>query len=189
MKADSIHLSLLVSILFALSGCTSAPPPRSIISQTIDYPYDNVWTALIDTFAELQIPIDKLEKDSGLVISEWMSFADLKLPADPDVAAGSDGSKQWRGGLQERSSGSPGSPYADCGRIAGVSISARAGRFNTFVRRKNEGSSSIQFNLSFQVSPDPLKGDRSTSDCSSTGYLEEVLQEMVTRKLASYAAH
>lgn len=60
-------------------GCSTAPtrPPRHDFPDTIPFPgssYDIVWTAIIDGFATIGFPIDNLEKDSGIVVTDWMSI-------------------------------------------------------------------------------------------------------------------
>jgi hypothetical protein len=62
----------LFTILVALS-CASAPKAHSF-NRTNTFPVDldATWSAVIDAFGELNIPIDNLEKDSGLITTDWM---------------------------------------------------------------------------------------------------------------------
>ena len=62
-------LSLLV--LFSLS-CTSAPAVRTI-DKSFNYTasFDDVWSAVVETIADLSVVFDKMEKDTGIIISGW----------------------------------------------------------------------------------------------------------------------
>lgn len=42
--------------------------------------YDTAWSAILQTFAELELPISTLEKESGLVATDWI------LVEEPDEA-------------------------------------------------------------------------------------------------------
>ena len=49
------------------------PKPREIINSfPINKPTEMVWQAVIETFAELNLPIMNMEKDSGLITTDWM---------------------------------------------------------------------------------------------------------------------
>jgi uncharacterized lipoprotein len=37
---------------------------------------DRTWSAVVETFAELNLPIMKAEKSSGLIATDWISFKD-----------------------------------------------------------------------------------------------------------------
>ncbi len=39
---------------------------------------DRTWSAVVETFAELNLPIMKAEKSSGLIATDWISFKDRK---------------------------------------------------------------------------------------------------------------
>ena len=62
-------------LLVLVVGCATAPIRQDI--QKIfefDAGYDDVWAAIIDTFGMMQLPIDNVEKDSGLITTDWLSF-------------------------------------------------------------------------------------------------------------------
>ena len=63
---------LLALQLMLVVGCATAPGKYSVVK---DFPhsadYDKVWSAVIDTFAELNLPIANLEKASGLITTDW----------------------------------------------------------------------------------------------------------------------
>jgi len=64
----------LVALLFVTS-CATAPKVRNIqTSWEIDASYDDVWTALIETFADFNLSIETIEKDSGLVGGGWQTI-------------------------------------------------------------------------------------------------------------------
>lgn len=51
---------------------------RSIVYE--DAGFDQTWSAILQTFAELELPISTLEKESGLVATDWI------LVEEPDDA-------------------------------------------------------------------------------------------------------
>jgi len=66
-------------ICLVLTGCASAPIPRQIQNSfPIDRPFDKIWEAVIETFAELNLPIINMEKASGLITTDWIKQDDLE---------------------------------------------------------------------------------------------------------------
>lgn len=51
-----------------------------------DASYDEAWTAIIETFGDLELPIATLEKDSGLVATDWILLRDPARFMDCDGA-------------------------------------------------------------------------------------------------------
>jgi hypothetical protein len=58
----------------ALASATANPPKKYVFAKTKSFPasYDAVWKATISTFAEQNWPIMNLERDSGLITTDWM---------------------------------------------------------------------------------------------------------------------
>ena len=78
-KMNKIRITSLISIIFFLGVnyfCARGPKPRQIIDTFhINKPYDLVWTSIIEIFAEGNLPIMTLEKDSGIIVSEWIGLS------------------------------------------------------------------------------------------------------------------
>lgn len=75
----------VVAVCLAMAACGSAPVARQIQSSfPVDQPFEKVWTAVIETFAELNLPILNMEKASGFITTDWLnpdsSFYDCGTP-------------------------------------------------------------------------------------------------------------
>jgi len=149
--------SLVIVLLFCfgLSSCGYAPAPRQIVSSfPIDKPFDTVWSAVIEVFAELQLPIQTLEKDSGLIVSDWISLI-----------------------------GQDNNGYCDCGKLVMLDEVERVGKFNVFVKKTSENSCEIKINSQFQQSYVDLDHIIYKRNCVSTGKLEAEIYNMVKEKV------
>jgi hypothetical protein len=65
---------LLTAVAYS-AGCAPQPPqlaPRPVPAAEITAPFDRVWGAVIDYFADNSVPIRTLEKASGLIATETM---------------------------------------------------------------------------------------------------------------------
>lgn len=70
----------VVVVCLALASCASAPVARQIQNSfPVDKPFDAAWTAVIETFAELNLPILNMEKASGLITTDWISLNDPQM--------------------------------------------------------------------------------------------------------------
>ena len=68
MKAK---LLVMTFIFFCYFGCTPLPVPRqSVNTFTIKAPFDQGWKAAIESFADLQLPIQNSEKTLGRITTE-----------------------------------------------------------------------------------------------------------------------
>jgi hypothetical protein len=72
---------VLIAVWVALSACapTVVPPeplPQDQTTRTFDRSFDQVWTLVVDWFAESNIPIRQIERASGLIASEHRLGAD-----------------------------------------------------------------------------------------------------------------
>ena len=137
-----------------LAACASAPAPRTIVNSfAIDAGYDSVWSALIETFAELQLPIDNMEKDSGLVTTDWIEFT-----------------------------GQTNEGYCDCGGL-GINIEVnRLGKFNVFMKKVTEDSCQMTVNCMYEQTI-RFGDTTSRRKCISTGNLEQEMYNLVVSKL------
>jgi hypothetical protein len=120
-RAMRIQETARAAVVFG--GCIAAiasatapkPPPTGEVqrSQTIVGTFDGTWNAIVDLFAERDWKIDKLDKPSGLITTDWMSLS------ESDAVA-----------------------FADCG-TAPMANNTTAVRFNVVVREAAGGTSVI----------------------------------------------
>lgn len=65
---------LSLGLVLFLFGCGTAPAPRQIQNSfPLPYPFEATWQAVIETFADLNLPILNMEKASGLITTDWIS--------------------------------------------------------------------------------------------------------------------
>ncbi len=118
MRKFAVPTLLLVTMF---CGCATAPAPRTIVNAfSFDASMDDVWSATVETFAELNLPIDNMEKDSGLITTDWISFS-------------GSGNKEW----------------CDCGGLGMAIEDSRSGKFNVFVKQTGT-TVSLRVNCQFQ---------------------------------------
>jgi len=145
--------------LFFIS-CATAPTPRQIVKAfPIEAPFDEVWQAVIESFADMNLPIMNMEKDSGLIITDWIEYP-----------IGKEGKK-----------------YCDCGGL-GINIEIRrVGKFNVFAKSITDSSCEVRVTCSFQQTYETFSlegsGTRFTRNCFSTGKLEADMFEIIKSKL------
>lgn len=84
-----------LSLVPLLAGC--APPsmiapdqPSHESTATINKPYDETWLATVDWFSNQNIPIKQIEKDSGLIASDYSLRTEQDV-LDCGKVAGADG--------------------------------------------------------------------------------------------------
>lgn len=114
-------IAIVGLMIFVFAGCATAPKPRTIV-KAFDFTndYDAVWSATVETFAELNLPIDNMEKDSGLITTDWIDF----------TGTGND-------------------VYCDCGGLGLAIENSRQGKFNVFVKEAATGST-VKVNCTYQ---------------------------------------
>ncbi|MCL4510012.1 MAG: hypothetical protein M1470_02945 [Bacteroidetes bacterium] len=69
---------LMLALLLGpvLAGCASVPVPPAIQdTEIINAPFDKVWSAIVGTLAEQSLPIQSIDKASGLVTTQFVVFA------------------------------------------------------------------------------------------------------------------
>lgn len=77
MRIGRMLLSLLTLLagVVLLTSCATSPKQHLIANEKgFDREYDHVWTAVVQFFAENNVPIKTLEKVSGLIAAESQSF-------------------------------------------------------------------------------------------------------------------
>ena len=61
------------TVILALVGCASAPGLHNVQnSKTFFHPFDRVWDVSVALYAENNWAITNIEKNSGLIISDWL---------------------------------------------------------------------------------------------------------------------
>jgi len=68
----------LIAFLLTMSiiGCaTAALQPTIQNTITVDATFDQVWAAVVSTIADISMPIESIEKDSGLITTKPVIFA------------------------------------------------------------------------------------------------------------------
>jgi len=140
-----------------LFGCGVVPAPRQIITAfPVEAPFNDVWQVIVESFAEMNLPIVNMEKDSGLITTDWINFT-----------------------------GQKNTDYADCGKpVFGLVEGSRSGRFNVFVKRTSDNSCEIKVNCTYRQTLVKLNGDfYKDKPCISTGNLEAEMFDLVKSKL------
>ena len=70
-----IRVLAACAALLLLPACVSAPKSYSFKkSWSIGTDFDSAWTATVQLFAENNWPVATLEKDSGIIASEWVTI-------------------------------------------------------------------------------------------------------------------
>jgi uncharacterized lipoprotein len=152
-------LFAVVFLCVGLASCAVAPATRQIVNSfPIDKTFDQVWTAVIETLSELNLPIMNMEKASGLITTDFISFQ-----------------------------GQTNEDYCDCGKSGALMTEInRRGKFNVFVKRISDNSCEIKINSVFdRALTDSLEKSSQpvTNLCVSTGKLEANIYKLITDKI------
>jgi hypothetical protein len=148
---------LLVVILMCVLGIACATAPKKFSFNpvvTIEADYDAIWAAVVEYFAIGNLPIDTIEKDSGLIVTSWM-----------DAGAGMAEDKR----------------LCDCGGAGLASVYWSRGKFSVFVKKLDGGKADLRVTCTFQQKRKFMDA-WNTVNCSSTGFLESRIHEYVKAK-------
>lgn len=64
----------LALLLALLVGCATPPKVYEFDkSWVVESEFDEIWSATVELFAERNWPISTLEKDSGIIVTDWVS--------------------------------------------------------------------------------------------------------------------
>lgn len=149
---------LICIIALAVWGCATAPGNFNVTPvATIPGDFDAVWEAVIEYFAVANLPIATIEKESGLIVTDWM-----------------DASGRW-GGAEDKS-------LCDCGGSGFFTQHWTRGKFSVFVKRTDTGAVDMRVTGSFQQRRS-LADTYSIVNCNSTGYLERQVHGYVAAKV------
>ncbi|CAN5829009.1 hypothetical protein BH20GEM1_BH20GEM1_03380 [soil metagenome] len=73
-------VSMSAACTIAIGGSDDTAPREF----NFDAPYDAVWDAAIAAFADLELPISTLEKESGVIATDWILLDDAAELMDCD---------------------------------------------------------------------------------------------------------
>jgi len=151
---------VVTSVLVA-AACNSYNPPTSVAPKTVlpvAASFDRTWEATIDVMAEQNLPIQSLEKASGLI-------------ATAPLTVSRDRGREW----------------ADCGslRVWNTKYAPRAAVFNVLVRGDSV-ESRVQINIRFVTEVEyKSTGTRGSADCISSGVFEKELAAAIRARVES----
>ena len=121
MRKASALVWLLVGV-GALASCGAPAMQHQIQSSfPMTQDFDRTWSAVIETFADLNLPISNMEKASGLIVTDWIDY-------------GRDTSTMDCGKI--------GFPFIEVGR---------RGKFNVFVKSDGNGGTVMRVSSSFEI--------------------------------------
>lgn len=154
----SILLIIVVIAGFGtIVGSSGAPPAKYSFQSSVEYDksFDEVWEAIIASFAASNIPIKTIEKTSGIIVSDEMRVPFTIYESD----------------------------YCDCGSPAALTIFKEMyGSYNIFVRRFGSDRVSVQINTLFKAIVCDTNHICVSSPCNSKGFLEtKLLREIELR--------
>lgn len=113
--------TLCIVLLLALAGCVTAPKQYEYQKKwNISSSFDSTWQALIDIFVEEEWHFDNVEKDSGVITTEWLVLFDDNETTYAD--------------------------YGSCGLMIPIEDQVR---FNVLVRR-TASTSTLEINAKFR---------------------------------------
>lgn len=157
MRTPALLLTGLLSASL-LFGCATAPPKfdfNPVASFSGDY--DAAWSAVVEYFAVGNLPIQTIERDSGIIVSNWMDASDAI-------------------GFKEDKT------FCDCGG-AGISTPEwTRGKFNVFLKRTGEGALDLRVTCTYEQRRS-FGGEGAIVRCNSTGHLEASLHNYVMAEL------
>lgn len=137
-------------------GCATVRPTPHQFAKTFQLGsnFDDVWAATVQTFAELNLPIESIEKESGLITTERILLG-------------------WESEYCD--CGKPGLFGTDFDRTV---------RFNAFLRSDAGGAATLTINADFQVNRNNSMTETTTMvPCESTGVFELRIKDKVAEKL------
>ena len=155
-------IRLVAASLMALTGCAvSMPAPeeyRFDNSRTFDVNMDDLWEEVVEFFAENNLPISIIERDSGLIVSN-----DLRFSNDAEF-----------------------NQYADCGvraeDLGNLRRDSGTGDVNIFIRERSTGNVEVTVNSRFGLFREVQTTIyvSKSFDCVSKGVLESTILDRIT---------
>lgn len=155
MRKGCTLLALALAVL--LAGCMVAPKPTAFSNSRIyDNDFDAVWTALIEAFADNSWPISYIEKDFGIITTDWLP---VPLP---------ERQRPWAEGPES----------ADCGmdEMGDHWIGPGTMAFNVSAKKVAAGTE-LRVTITFQS----VRGGQ----CLSKGIIEARIMDAVAKRLSA----
>lgn len=162
-KCRRYYLLLFLGLSWIFYGCATIPPAKYDVQSSKHYQkkYDEVWEAIISSFAEANTPIKTIEKVSGIIATESM-----RIP------------------FTQKDMGKYESYYCDCGAPGGLNVyRAMRGQYNVFAKRISEERTTVQINTIFEASMWIGKDFLDWVYCSSKGLAEAKLLNSIESRL------
>ena len=157
MRTKFLVLGLVC--LFIFGGATALVPKQKVKDLTIEAPFDEVWQAVIESFADMNAPIMKMEKKSGRITTDWIEYP----------------------------MGVEGKKYCKCSIIYPEAEIKREGKFNVSVKRITDSSYKIKVKCTFRITYEKFdtsgRNLQLTRKCSSAGKLEADMFELIKAKV------
>lgn len=147
-RGSKILLSLWIIILSACALATVPKPESFERKQIFPFPFAKTWASTVEVMADGEWPVESIEKDSGLITTEF-------------VNTGSD----------------VGNKYTDCplGPRGVTGFSQRRGKLSILVKSISENDTSVRINTHFEAfkgGGSLLGGEAGWMLCNSTGLVE-----------------
>ncbi len=164
MKRNLILLFAISLITVYALACATRPPVQRDIDtgRIVDKSYDEVWEGVIDFFASNNINIQTIEKDSGIIVSEPMKVPHLGVIKGMVIYNGIE--------------------ICDCGEPGLNQLTYFYMKFNVFVKRIDEDTTSIKVNAQFPGTYyNALLKVAGTWDCASTGNMEQLIIDSILK--------
>jgi hypothetical protein len=170
--------ALLLSTALVLAGCavsTQDPclyemlPEEFDDSATFSASFDNVWEALVDSVSDMEFPIEHIDKDSGIVNTDFVDLGRFRIEA----AGSSASNPEWTA-----------HPYVTCKSEDCLDLPGTIrGRFGCVVTENDRGVR-IRVDTHFygqKQGKHPLinYGPPEWEKCNSTGQVEALIFEKV----------
>lgn len=149
-----------VASLALLCGCMSAPPapPAPRVATQVRAPFAKTWNAVIDVFAERNIPIKNMERASGFISTDELAVPVIQGHADS---------------------------LADCGRVIGMPLPPDRATYNVLVRGDSTSSTA---KVTVRWTQGGTPSDPKLIECTTRGVWEAAFESDVKTRAESYAA-
>ena len=148
--------TLIFLFSLVLVGCATAPAQYQFDNtQSFEVGMDDIWPEVVNFFAENNLPISTVDRDSGLIVAEDLRFSVAEF-----------------------------AQYADCGQSPLATESNARGNVNLFVRERSTDGTTLTVNTRFQVYREVgTRGSTiygaANVDCVSKGTLENAIMEQI----------
>ena len=141
------RVAIVIFTALTISSCATPPPAQQAIqkSKVISKSFDATWANIISVFAENNIGIQTLEKDSGIIVAE----TEYTTPENLDL-------------------------YATCQSGPLETILTNKAKFNVFSRKISDTETRVQVNAVYnRTTLGQLSNQTFNRICVSNGTLEQ----------------